>query len=104
MNLLDNAMEASPNDGKITVRTFMDGDQLAVEITDQGAGIEPAIQGKIFDPFFTTKDVGEGTGLDLDITRRVITTRCKGQVGFRCEPGETTFWVHLPLVAEPAAP
>ena len=97
MNLIDNAMDASGEDGRIVLKTFQEGNQLTVEITDNGPGIDPAIQSKIFDPFFTTKDVGEGAGLGLDITRRVITNRLHGDVGFRCEPGETTFWVHLPL-------
>ncbi len=97
MNLIDNAMDASGEDGRIILKTFQEGDQLTVEITDNGPGIDPAIQSKIFDPFFTTKEVGEGTGLGLDITRRVVKNRLHGDVGFRCKPGETTFWDHLPI-------
>jgi signal transduction histidine kinase len=98
MNLIDNAMGAVGEHGKITIRTFREGDQVAIEIADDGPGIPEDIQQKIFDPFFTTKEVGEGTGLGLDIARRIITSRCDGQIGFRCVPGETVFWVHLPVV------
>jgi len=102
MNLMDNAMDASAYPGRIVVRTFREGDQLSVEITDNGPGIDPAIQSKIFDPFFTIKGVGEEAGLGLDIARRVVTRRLNGEVGFRCKPGETMFWVHLLLVGEAA--
>ena len=68
-----------------------------MEIVDNGPGIDPEVQPRIFDPFFTTKDVGQGTGLGLDVARRVVTVRCDGELGFRCYPGETVFWVHLPI-------
>ena len=97
MHLIDNAMDATGEEGKITVRTFLDGDHLAVEIEDNGHGIAPEIRSRIFDPFFTTKDVGQGTGLGLDVARPIVTSRCNGQVGFRCVSGEATFWVHLPI-------
>jgi signal transduction histidine kinase len=55
------------------------------------------VQSHIFDPFFTTKDVGEGTGLGLDVVRRIVTARCEGEIDFRTRPGETVFQVRLPV-------
>ncbi len=83
--------------GTITVRTFREGDDLAVEIADDGPGIPEEIQPRIFDPFFTTKDVGEGTGLGLDVARRIVTARCGGHIDFRSRPGGTVFRVRIPL-------
>ncbi len=97
MNLIDNAVDAMSEGGTVTLRTFLDGDHLAVEIADNGPGIPTDHQHHVFDPFFTTKEVGEGTGLGLDVARRVVTTRCNGQIGLRSQPGETVFWVHLPI-------
>ena len=97
MNLIDNAVDALSEGGTVTLRTFLEGDHLAVEIADSGPGIPSDHQHHVFDPFFTTKEVGEGTGLGLDVARRVVTTRCGGQIGLRSQPGETVFWVHLPI-------
>ncbi|MEE8518669.1 MAG: PAS domain S-box protein [Dehalococcoidia bacterium] len=97
MNLIDNALDAIDGVGTVTIRTYLEGNHLAVEIVDNGPGIDPEVQPRIFDPFFTTKDVGQGTGLGLDVARRIVTVRCDGELGFRCYPGETVFWVHLPV-------
>ena len=70
---------------------------MTVEIIDNGPGIPDDIRPKIFDPFFTTKEVGEGTGLGLDVVRRIVTTRCSGEIDFRSESGETAFMVRLPI-------
>ena len=78
MNVLDNALDAVGERGRITIRTREDGSDIVVEIEDDGAGIPPDIENKIFDPFFTTKDVGQGVGLGLDVARRIVTTRCGG--------------------------
>ena len=99
-NLIDNAIDAMNGQGTITIRTYREGDDLAVEISDNGIGIPQEIQSKIFDPFFTTKGVGQGTGLGLDVARRIVTIRCNGHIGFRSEPGQTLFWVHLPIPAQ----
>jgi PAS domain S-box-containing protein len=96
-NLIDNAIGALGQQGTITIRTFWDADHLAVEIADDGRGIPEEIRGQIFDPFFTTKDVGEGTGLGLDIVRRIVVERFGGQVDVRSRPGETVFRVRLPV-------
>lgn len=99
-NLLDNAIDAAPPGGRIMVRTGLEGDQALIEITDNGAGIAPDIQSRIFEPFFTTKAVGEGTGLGLDTTYRIIRHH-DGTIDFDSKPGETRFRVRLPLREKP---
>lgn len=97
-NLLDNAIDASPVDGTIRVRTAREGAQALVEITDQGGGIPPEIRDRIFEPFFTTKPVGDGTGLGLDTSYRIVKNH-QGDIRFDSKPGETKFSVRLPLSA-----
>ena len=87
-----------PDGGTLTVRTARENDHVLVEIGDTGGGIPPAIQTKIFEPFFTTKPVGEGTGLGLDISYRVVTQRHGGDLRVLSEPGNTRFQVRLPIV------
>jgi len=96
-NLLDNAIDASPEQGKIIVRTWIEGEWICVGIVDQGSGIAPEHRGKVFEPFFTTKPVGIGTGLGLDIAHRVVTGHYGGQISFTSEPGRTEFIVKLPI-------
>ncbi|MBZ3905751.1 MULTISPECIES: ATP-binding protein [Streptomyces] len=105
-NLIDNAV-AAINDtggtGTLTVRTALDHrDQVLVEFRDTGPGIPEEIRGRIFDPFFTTKPVGQGTGLGLDISWRIVVNKHHGHIDVRSRPGETRFQVYLPLTA-PAA-
>lgn len=96
-NLLDNALDAVGEEGKITLRTRLDGDWVEVEIEDNGPGIPEEIQGRILDPFFTTKPVGKGTGLGLDISYNIVVHKHKGSLSFDSEPGRTIFRVRLPL-------
>ncbi|HEU5483515.1 MAG TPA: ATP-binding protein [Microlunatus sp.] len=98
-NLIDNALQAMPDGGTLTVRTALDGDCVLVEIGDTGVGIPPELRDKVFEPFFTTKPVGEGTGLGLDICYRVITQRHGGDLRVISEPGDTRFQVRLPVRA-----
>jgi steroid delta-isomerase-like uncharacterized protein len=100
-NLIDNAADALGGQGRILVRAFRSGDRVTVQIVDDGPGIPPDIQNHIFDPFFTTKEVGEGTGLGLDIVRRVVAGH-GGVVSVNVESGQTLFTVQLPQ--EPAQP
>ena len=67
-----------------------------MRVIDNGAGIPPEIRDQIFDPFFTTKDVGKGTGLGLDIVRRLV-TRHNGDIEVQSRPGRTEFIVSLPI-------
>jgi signal transduction histidine kinase len=98
-NILDNATDASPEPGKITVRTWMEGEWVCVGIADQGPGIPPEHRAKVFEPFFTTKPMGIGTGLGLDIAHRVVTGHYGGQISFTSEPGKTEFVVKLPVLS-----
>ncbi|MDX2154235.1 MAG: ATP-binding protein [Bryobacteraceae bacterium] len=96
-NLLDNALDAMDDKGTLTIRTRPDHDGVIVEIVDTGRGIPEEIQERIFEPFFTTKSVGEGTGLGLDISYRIVTKRHGGTIRLTSKPGETRFQVRLPV-------
>jgi signal transduction histidine kinase len=96
-NLIDNALGAMGERGTLTVRTERDGDQLAVSIHDTGVGIAEDVRPRIFEPFFTTKPVGEGTGLGLDISYRIVVNKHGGDIRVDSQPGSTTFRVLLPL-------
>ncbi|EFF88264.1 two-component sensor histidine kinase [Streptomyces sp. e14] len=104
-NLIDNAVAAiedAGGEGTLTVRTARHDDQLLVEFRDTGPGVPPEIRGRIFDPFFTTKPVGQGTGLGLDISWRIVVDKHHGELRVESVPGDTRFQVLLPLTA-PAA-
>jgi signal transduction histidine kinase len=101
-NLLDNAIQAMPDGGTLTVRTARENEQVLVEIGDTGAGVPKELKEKIFEPFFTTKPVGQGTGLGLDISYRVITQRHHGDLKVVSAPGDTRFQVRLPIAQPPA--
>jgi signal transduction histidine kinase len=94
MNLLDNAIDAVGNGGQIRVTASNAGDAIVVSIIDDGNGIPEEIQSRIFDPFFTTKGVGNGTGLGLDVVRRLL-QRHQGEVSVESNPGRTEFQVRL---------
>ncbi|WP_030848561.1 ATP-binding protein [Streptomyces sp. NRRL F-4474] len=101
-NLVDNAVFAigsTGGDGTLTVRTAREGDRLLVEFRDTGPGIPADIRSRIFDPFFTTKPVGEGTGLGLDISWRIVVNKHHGSLQVESAPGDTRFQVLLPLTA-----
>ena len=96
MNLIDNALDAVAAGGRVTVAAAAEGGRVAVRIQDNGPGIPPEALGRIFDPFFTTKDVGKGTGLGLDIVRRIL-QRLEGEITVESRPGHTEFRVLLPM-------
>ena len=101
-NLIDNAVHAinsTGGEGTLTVRTALDHDRLLVEFRDTGPGVPQEIRDRIFDPFFTTKPVGEGTGLGLDISWRIVVNKHHGTLQVESEPGDTRFQVLLPLTA-----
>jgi signal transduction histidine kinase len=100
-NLIDNAigaMKSADNGEKILqVCTALEPGAVLVEFVDSGPGIPEEIKGRIFDPFFTTKQVGEGTGLGLDIVQRIVRNH-QGSIRVESKPGRTAFQVRLPLV------
>jgi PAS domain S-box-containing protein len=99
LNLLLNAGQSFEGPGRIHLTTRLEGDCALVEVTDDGAGIDPAIVERIFEPFFTTKPVGEGTGLGLSIARQIVVNH-GGSIEVRPEPVRgTTFCIRLPLQA-----
>jgi signal transduction histidine kinase len=101
-NIIDNAIDAMAGEGTLTIRTARDGECVLVEIGDTGPGVSPELRRRIFEPFFTTKDVGEGTGLGLDISYRIVVRRHHGDIQVESKPGDTRFQVWLPI-DQPAA-
>ena len=99
-NLIDNAVSAMNGAGTLTVRTGLDRDQVFVEFGDTGPGVPPEIKDRIFEPFFTTKPVGEGTGLGLDISWRIVVNKHHGDLSLQSSPGDTRFRVRLPITAQ----
>ncbi|WFS64363.1 ATP-binding protein [Pseudodesulfovibrio thermohalotolerans] len=97
LNLLENAIDAIDQDGQITVVTRVDGDTVALDIADSGAGISRENMNKVFDPFFTTKPTGEGTGLGLSIVYSTL-SKLGGTIRVNSDPGQgTTFTIRLPF-------
>jgi len=96
-NLIDNAIDASPENSKIEIATWSEPERLAIGIADHGTGIPPDVLPRIFEPFFTTKPQGSGTGLGLEIVHRIVTEKFGGSVHVESRPGNTRFIVRLPL-------
>jgi signal transduction histidine kinase len=94
-NLIDNALYAMAGSGTLRVATSVDRGAVVVEIGDTGTGMTPETAAHAFDPFFTTKGVGEGTGLGLDISRRIV-DRHRGEISVDTRPGATVLRVRLP--------
>ena len=105
-NIIDNAIQAMDGSGTLTLRAMRENEEMIrVEICDDGPGIPEDIIGNIFNPFFTTKPFGEGTGLGLDLARRIVVEKHHGDLRVQSEPGHTKFIVLLPLEAPaPEAP
>jgi signal transduction histidine kinase len=94
MNLIDNAIDAVGESGRVVVSAGKVLDRVVVRIRDNGGGISPEIRDKLFDPFVTSKPVGQGTGLGLDIARQLV-RRNAGDIDFDSKPGATEFRVTL---------
>jgi signal transduction histidine kinase len=99
-NLIANAADAMKGRGKLQIKTGREDNWIVVQIIDNGPGIPEAIQHRIFEPFFTTKSVGEGTGLGLDVVRRIIQSH-SGSVDAESKPGATRFTVRIPVRRSP---
>jgi signal transduction histidine kinase len=96
-HIIDNAIDAMQGSGTLRLSTHADDDAVIVEIGDTGPGMPPDVQAHAFDPFYTTKDVGKGTGLGLDISRRIIVERHGGEISIEPRPDETVLRVRLPM-------
>ena len=94
--LIENALDAIEDHGRIVLKAKVSGDLLLVEVWDNGPGIPKEIQDRIFEPFFTTKPPGRGLGLGLDVVMRIV-RKHRGFVQLQSAPGATCFQVRLPL-------
>ena len=100
-NLIDNAISALKDGGRLGLKAYQDADSVIVEVVDSGPGIPLEAQRKIFDPFYTTKPPGEGTGLGLNISHSIV-SKHRGEISFSSKPGFTRFRVKLPIRGEVA--
>jgi signal transduction histidine kinase len=100
-NLIANAIDAAGERGRVTVRVSLEGTTLVVEVADNGPGVPATLQDRIWEPFFTTKPVGQGTGLGLDISRRIVEEH-GGEIALESAPGDTRFTVRLPVSKDDA--
>jgi signal transduction histidine kinase len=94
-NLIDNAIDAAPASGRVEVSATGNGDAIVVRVADDGPGVPEELKERIFEPFFTTKPQGQGTGLGLDIVRRLVRQH-DGEIEVESRPGRTEFRVTLP--------
>ena len=95
-NLIDNALDAVPDGGRVDVTANVERQRVVVRVVDNGPGIPDAIRARVFEPFFTTKPVGKGTGLGLDIVRRLVNHN-DAEIEVETVPGRTEFRVSFPL-------
>ena len=96
-NLVDNAVDAMDGSGTLRLSTRLDDDAVVVEVADTGQGMSPEVVERAFEAFYTTKPVGKGTGLGLDIARRIVVDRHGGVIEVDSAPGRTVLRVRLPL-------
>ncbi|MBM2622861.1 cyclic nucleotide-binding domain-containing protein [Actinoplanes sp. LDG1-06] len=101
-NLIDNAVQAMHGAGTLTIKTYREDDHVVVSVGDSGPGVPEELKKRVFEPFFTTKPVGEGTGLGLDISYRIVVNGHGGDIKLDSKPGDTKFLVRLPLT-EPSS-
>ena len=95
-NLIDNALDAAPNGGRVEVSARVERRGVVVRVVDDGAGIAPEVRDRMFEPFVTSKPVGKGTGLGLDIVRR-LAAHNDAEIEVESVPGRTEFRVILPI-------
>jgi signal transduction histidine kinase len=95
-NIIDNAIDAMDGQGTLRISTRAAPEHVVIEIADTGPGMPAEVAARAFEAFYTTKDVGQGTGLGLDIARRIIVERHHGEIAIDSRPGETILRVVLP--------
>ena len=98
-NLIDNAIDAMAGAGTLRLSTRAEGNDVVIEVCDTGPGMPPQVAARAFEAFYTTKDVGKGTGLGLDIARRIIVERHGGTITIDSRPGKTVLRVRIPIRA-----
>jgi signal transduction histidine kinase len=103
MNLVQNALQAMNYEGSLTIEVAEQNNNAVISITDTGMGIEPEIKERIFEPFFTTKPQGEGSGLGLDIIKKII-EKHDGKIMVESQAGKTTFTIFIPIESSSFAP
>jgi signal transduction histidine kinase len=96
-NLIDNAVDAMEEAGTLRVTTQIEADDVVIEISDTGVGMSPEVAARAFEAFYTTKDVGQGTGLGLDIAHRIVVDRHGGAIMIDSRTGQTIVRVRLPI-------
>jgi signal transduction histidine kinase len=96
-NLIDNAIDAMADAGTLRLSTRAEGNDVVIEIGDTGCGMPPQVAARAFEAFYTTKDVGKGTGLGLDIARRIVVERHGGAISIDSRPGTTVLRVRIPV-------
>jgi signal transduction histidine kinase len=96
-NLIDNAIDAMDGAGTLRLTTRAEDTDVVIEVGDSGPGMPPEVAARAFDAFYTTKDVGQGTGLGLDIAQRIVVERHGGTISIDSRPGETVLRVRLPF-------
>jgi signal transduction histidine kinase len=92
-------LDAAPDGGRVEVSASCEGQHVVVRVIDNGPGIPSEIRSRVFDPFLTTKPIGQGTGLGLDIARRLVRHN-DGVINFESQPGRTEFRVSLPIAGK----
>jgi signal transduction histidine kinase len=97
-NIIDNALDAMKEGGELSVTTSSTPEHVIFRVIDSGPGIAPENLERIFDPFFTTKDVGEGTGVGLDLVQKVVQSH-HGKIDVNSRPGRTEFRIAFPKAA-----
>lgn len=95
-NLIDNALDAMEHGGTLTIKAYPEREFVKIELQDTGSGIPEDVLPQIFDPFFTTKDIGQGTGLGLDIVQKIIQQH-RADIKVNSEPGNTVFTICIPI-------
>ncbi len=95
-NLVHNALQAMDYRGTLKIDAYQEDNNIVISFTDSGVGIPEEIKPKIFEPFFTTKPAGEGSGLGLDIVKKII-EKHQGKITVQSQPGKTIFTVYIPI-------
>ncbi len=94
-NLIDNALDAMEEEGRLSIKLTQDEGNIRISLTDSGSGIPEDVKQRIFDPFFTTKAIGQGSGMGLDISKKIVEQH-GGTIEVDSKPGETTFTITIP--------